>query len=166
MLSEDVITFMTADENYTYMAPPADKQSRIQKFAALKGGDAGDGISVSLAVCSPGRAPGLHAHMKTVEAFFCLEGKFAIEWGDKGEHSVTMEKWDFVHVPTGVVRTFRNVGDDVGALLVIIQGPRNEFDDVQRAPYVFEQIKELFGPDAVKQFDDMGEKLYSATTAK
>src|SRR2546421_6663077 len=73
----EVTDFMTADRNYSYMAPAMEKVSVIQKFAAMTGGDAGDAISVSVAVCSPGRGPALHAHFNTVEAFFCLSSQFA-----------------------------------------------------------------------------------------
>jgi len=163
VLPPEVIDFMTADSNYTYMAPPAEHKSRIQNYAALMGGDAGDGISVSLAVCSPGRGPALHTHLRTVEAFFCLSGRFAIEWGPEGENSVVLEPWDFVHVPTGVERTFHNVGDEEGALLVIIQGNKNDFDDVVRAPYVGEQLTERFGPEAAAKLDQLGAQLYSGT---
>ena len=162
VLPENVIEFMTGDNNYTYMAPPAEHMSRIQQYAALPGGDAGDGISVSLVVCSPGRGPALHAHMRTVEAFFCLSGRFAIEWGDEGENSVVLEQWDFIHVPNGVVRTFHNIGDEEGAVLVIIQGDKNDFDDVVRPPYVFQQLNERFGPEAAQQLESMGDQMYSA----
>ena len=53
----EVVDFLTADANYSYMAPDMEGRSIIQKYAALVGGDAGDAISVSLATCSPGRGP-------------------------------------------------------------------------------------------------------------
>lgn len=158
-LPDEIVEFMTADANYSYMAPAMEGQSIIQRYAALTGGDAGDAISVSMAVCSPGRGPTLHAHLNTVEAFFCLSGRFAIEWGPRGEESITLEPWDFIHVPKGVVRTFKNVGDEEGALLVIIQGTRNEFNDVVTAPYVAEQLAERFGPDAVNRLEASGRRF-------
>jgi uncharacterized RmlC-like cupin family protein len=164
-LPDEVVEFMTADANYSYLAPKMEGQSVIQRFAALSGGDAGDTISVSMAVCSPGRGPTLHAHMNTVEAFFCLSSRFSITWGDRGEHEIVLEPWDFIHVPKGVVRTFSNVGDEQGALLVIIQGNRNEFDDVVTAPYVIEQVGERFGPDAVAGLESTGRKYFSGTPA-
>ncbi len=163
-LPEEVVDFMTADANYSYMAPAMEGQSIIQRYAAMAGGDAGDAISVSLAVCSPGRGPTLHAHLNTVEAFFCLSGRFAIEWGPRGEESVVLEPWDFIHVPKGVVRTFKNVGDTEGALLVIIQGQRNTFDDVVNAPYVAEQITTRFGPAAVTKLEELGRQFYVPTS--
>jgi mannose-6-phosphate isomerase-like protein (cupin superfamily) len=152
----EIVDFMTATENYTYMAPAMEGQSVIQRHAALEGGDAGDAISVSLAFCKPGDGPCLHAHMNTVEAFFCLSGRFAITWGERGEQSVELEPWDFIHVPKGVARTFTNIGETDGALLVIIQGDRDTFNDVVNSPYVAEQIAERFGPDALAELEASG----------
>jgi mannose-6-phosphate isomerase-like protein (cupin superfamily) len=156
VLPQEIVDFMTATENYSYLAPAMEGQSVVQRYAALQGGDAGDAISVSLAVCKPGDGPALHAHRNTVEAFFCLSGRFAITWGDRGEHSVQLEQWDFIHMPKGVVRTFTNIGDTDGALLVIIQGMRDEFDDIVNPPYVAEQIAETFGPQALEQLQRTG----------
>jgi mannose-6-phosphate isomerase-like protein (cupin superfamily) len=161
----EVTEFMTADRNYSYMAPRMEGRSIIQQFAELVGGDAGDAISISIAECRPGNGPALHAHMNTVEAFFCLRGTFAITWGDEGEHSLTLEPWDFVHVPKGVVRTFTNVGDTDGALLVIIQGNRDEFDDVVSPPYVGRQLEEQFGADVVAKMQEGGRRFFAPTDA-
>jgi mannose-6-phosphate isomerase-like protein (cupin superfamily) len=150
VLPPEVVDFLTADANYSFMAPKMEGQSIIQRYAALSGGDAGDAISISLAVCSPGRGPALHAHLNTVEAFFCLSSRFAIEWGERGEQSVVLEPWDFIHLPKGLIRTFRNVGDVEGALLVVIQGNRDDFDDVVDSPYVPEQVADRFGEDVVE----------------
>lgn len=155
----EIVDFMTATENYTYLAPAMEGQSVIQRHAALEGGDAGDAISVSLAYCEPGDGPALHAHMNTVEAFFCLSGRFAITWGERGEQSVELEPWDFIHVPKGVCRTFTNIGETDGALLVIIQGERDTFDDVVNAAYVADQITDRFGPDAVALLEAGGRKF-------
>ena len=106
---------------------------------------------------SPGNGPVLHAHMNTVESFFCLSSRFAIEWGHKGEHSIVLDPWDFIHVPQGVPRTFRNVGDVEGALLVIIQGDRHAFGDVVNAPYVREQLADRFGADKLAELQQSGQ---------
>jgi mannose-6-phosphate isomerase-like protein (cupin superfamily) len=161
----EVADFMTADRNYSYMAPAMEGQSIIQQYAALVGGDAGDCISVSIAECAPGNGPALHAHLNTVEAFFCLAGRFAIEWGDQGESSVVLEPWDFIHVPKGVVRTFKNVGTTDGALLVIIQGNRNEFDDVVSPPYILEQLESRFGAEIVAEMEAGGTRFFSPSSA-
>jgi hypothetical protein len=77
---------------------------------------------------------------------------------------VILEPWDFIHVPKGVVRTFRNVGTTDGALLVIIQGNRNEFDDVVTPPYVTQQLEERFGSDVVAKLESGGRHFFSPAT--
>src|ERR1700689_3879525 len=164
VLPPEIVDFLTADANCSFMAPRMEGQSIIQRYAALSGGDAGDAISISLAVCSPGRGPALHAHLNTVEAFFCLSSRFAIEWGERGEQSVVLEPWDFIHLPKGLIRTFRNVGDVEGALLVVIQGNRDDFDDVVDSPYVPEQVADRFGEDVV-ELVRASRRRFSATGA-
>ena len=64
-------------------------------------------------------------------------------------------------MPKGVVRTFTNVGTTDGALLVIIQGNRNEFDDVVNPPYVVEQLEQRFGADVVAKLESGGTRFFS-----
>jgi len=147
---------LAADVNYTYMAPELPNDSMITAYARIRGGDAGDAISVSMAICEPGNGPQLHAHTHTVEAFFCLSSRFEIRWGDKGEECLLLEPYDFIHVPPGVVRTFVNVGDERGALLVIIQGDRHEFDDVSFTPEAGEMIARRFGEEVRRRMEASG----------
>ena len=87
--------------------------------------------------------------------------RFEISWGDRGENAIVLEPWDFVHVPKGVVRTFKNVGDVEGALFVIIQGNRDEFNDVVSPPVVVEQLKERSGADVVARLGSGGTRFFS-----
>ena len=148
-IPSEVNEFFSADRNYTLMAPAVDDKanSSITSTAAIAGGDAGNAISVSLAFCEPGGGPQLHAHLNTVEAFFCLKSRFAISWGDEGEHSVILEPYDFLPVPKGVMRTFTNIGDAEGALLVIIQGNKGEFRDVTHPSIVADMVRERWGEE-------------------
>jgi uncharacterized RmlC-like cupin family protein len=100
---------------YPVMAP-ADYQGR-SAGAPVKGPR---GLIVSIAECEPGNGPGLHRHLKTVENFFCLSGRFEIAWGDRGEHTLVLEPLDMITVPRGENRSFRNISDDLGRLLVMI----------------------------------------------
>jgi mannose-6-phosphate isomerase-like protein (cupin superfamily) len=149
-LPKQVLDFITPDANYTYLAPATGSQSIIQRYAALRGGDAGDAISVSLAVASPGRGPLLHAHQNTVEAFFCLSSRFSITWGDRGQHSLELDPWDLIAVPKGVARTFLNIGEEEGALLVIIQGNRSDFNDIVYPRFAADQLNQKFGKDTLE----------------
>lgn len=164
-IPEEVSEFMAADRNFTYLAPLVARDSPITRFSALRGGDAGDAITISLAVCAPGKGPQLHAHMNTIESFFCLKGTFEIRWGDHGEHATTLETYDFIAVPKGVVRTFRNVSDDDGHLLVVIQGDRNEFDDVFHTPEVGETIARRFGEDIKRKLEATGRRFTAGKLA-
>jgi len=71
--------------------------------------------------CKPGKGASLHAH-ETEEVFMCLDGKWSVFWGDKGEKEVVLERYDTVSVPAGVMRGFRNVGNREGHLLGVLGG--------------------------------------------
>jgi uncharacterized RmlC-like cupin family protein len=105
---------ITARRVYPVMAP-ADYQGR-SAGAPVKGPR---GLIVSIAECEPGNGPGLHRHLNTVENFLCLSGRFEIAWGDQGEHTLVLEPLDMISVPRGENRSFRNVSNDLGRLLVM-----------------------------------------------
>ena len=104
---------ITARKVYPVMAP-ADYQGR-SAGAPVKGPR---GLIVSIAECEPGNGPGLHRHLNTVENFMCLAGRFEIAWGDHGEHTLVLDPLDMISVPRGENRSFRNVSDVTGRLLV------------------------------------------------
>ncbi len=164
-IPEEVSEFMAADRNFTYLAPITANDSPITRFSALRGGDAGNAITISLAMCAPGKGPQLHAHMATIESFFCLKGRFEIQWGDKGEHATTIEPYDFIAVPRGVVRTFRNVSDEEGHLLVVIQGDKEGFNDVYHTPAVGDTIAQRFGEDIKRKLEATGRRFTAGTPA-
>jgi len=155
----EVSQVLAADRNYTYMAPELPNNSVITVHSAIRGGDGGNAISVSMAMCEPGRGPQLHAHAKTCESFFCLKGRFQIRWGDKGQHETFLEPYDFIAVPPGVVRTFRNVSDEQAHLFVIIQGNKDEFADVYFPPEVGHMIAERFGAEMKTRLEATGRRF-------
>lgn len=159
-IPSEVTRSLAADRNYTYMAPVLPNNSAITENAALRGGDAGNAISVSLAICDPGYGPQLHAHARTVESFFCISGRFSITWGDKGQHTTVLEPLDFIAIPKGVVRTFKNVSDEKDAkLLVIIQGDKQDFGDVYFVPEVAQMLMARFGPDIKAKLEATGRRF-------
>jgi len=155
----EVSEFMAADRNYTYVAPQLERHSPITRFAAMRGGDHGDALTISLAVCAPGKGPQLHAHMKTVESFFCLKGRFEVRWGDTGEHATVLEPYDLIAVPAGVVRTFCNISQEEGHLLVVIQGNRHDFDDVHHTVQVGRTVEQRFGERARELLEVTGRRF-------
>ena len=106
---------VTARKVFPVMAP-ADYQGR-SAGAPVKGPR---GLIVSIAECPPHNGPGLHRHLNTVENFFCLCGRFEIAWGDNGENKLVLEPNDMTSVPRGENRSFRNISEEVGRLLVMI----------------------------------------------
>lgn len=80
-----------------------------------------DGFHMAIIKCEKGKGTGLHDH-KTVEVFMVLQGTWAIIWGDNGENEVTLNQWDTISVPPGVMRGFRHDGEGEGYLLGLVGG--------------------------------------------
>lgn len=69
----------------------------------------------------PGNGAALHDH-PTVEVFVPMTGTWEFFWGDEGDESVTLGPSDVISMPPGVMRGFRNVGDDTAHLMAILGG--------------------------------------------
>jgi uncharacterized RmlC-like cupin family protein len=118
------------------------------------------GLVITIAECPPGDGAGLHAHEQSVENFLCLNGRFEIAWGDRGEDSLILEPLDFVSIPAGVCRSFKNVSDETARLLVMIQIVGEEqADRVHHTPAVGADIAEKFGTDTVEALSRIGFKF-------
>lgn len=79
------------------------------------------GFTVTHNGCAPGCGAALHNHA-TVEVFIPLTGRWAVYWSDDGEDEVILEAGDVISVPVGVMRGFRNAGDDYAVLIAVIEG--------------------------------------------
>jgi len=144
---------------YPVMAPP-DYQGR-SAGAPVKGPR---GLIVSIAECEPGNGPGLHRHLNTVENFLCLSGRFEIAWGDQGEHMLVLEPLDLVSVPVGENRSFRNISNELGRLLVMIVPQTDEqIDPVLFAPSLAKEIENDYGKSAVEGLQKIGFKFEEPT---
>jgi uncharacterized RmlC-like cupin family protein len=144
---------------YPVMAPP-DYQGR-SAGAPVKGPR---GLIVSIAECEPGNGPGLHRHLNTVENFLCLSGRFEIAWGDQGEHTLVLEPLDLVSVPVGENRSFRNISNELGRLLVMIVPQTDEqVDPVLFAPSLAKEIENDYGKSAVEGLQKIGFKFEEPT---
>ena len=146
---------VTARKVYPVMAP-ADYQGR-SAGAPVKGPR---GLIVSIAECEPGNGPGLHRHLNTVENFFCLSSRFEITWGDNGENRLVLEKNDMISVPRGENRAFRNVGNELGRLLVmIVPETAEQVDPISYAPSLAKEIESEYGKQAVEGLQKIGFKF-------
>src|SRR6516164_176154 len=140
---------------YPVMAP-ADYQGR-SAAAPVKGPR---GLIVSIAECDPGNGPGLHRHLNTVENFFCLSGRFEIAWGDHGENTLVLEPLDMVSVPRGENRSFRNISNETGRLLVMIVPETHEqVDPVLFALGLGKEIESEYGKPALEGLQKIGFKF-------
>jgi mannose-6-phosphate isomerase-like protein (cupin superfamily) len=150
---------ITARRVYPVMAP-ADYQGR-SAGAPIKGPR---GLIVSIAECEPGNGPGLHRHLNTVENFLCLSGRFEIAWGDLGEHTLTLEPLDMISVPCGENRSFRNISDETGRLLVMIVPESDEQNDpISYAPGLAKEIESQYGRAALEGLQKIGFKFEDET---
>ncbi len=146
---------MSSDKVYPIMSPEG--WTGRSKIAPVKGAP---GLTVTLAECPPGDHAGLHKHTDSVENFFCVEGTFEIQWGKSGEHRVTLNPLDFISVPKGVYRDFRNVGNTLGRLLVMIQTPPGDTQDtVVHSPELGKEIACRFGERTLEAMAGIGVKF-------
>lgn len=146
---------VTAKRVYPVMAP-SDYTSR-SAAAPIKGPR---GLVVSIAECEPGNGPGLHRHLNTCENFFCLNGRFAISWGDEGENSIVLDPYDMVSIPRGENRRFQNISDEIGRLLVMIVPETDEqTDPIAYDPRLETEIEQEFGKEAVQGLKTIGFKF-------
>lgn len=88
------------------------------------------GISITYALCPNGTGPSLHSHKETFETFTVMEGKFQFFWGDEGEHSVILERFDALSVPPSVNRAFKCLSEGTGILQVVISGGVHDARDI------------------------------------
>ena len=135
------------------MMVPANYAGR-SALAPLKGAD---GLALTIAECPPGDGPALHCHERTIENFLCLNGRFKISWGDRGEHSLVLEPLDLCSVPPGVSRCFTNISEETARLLVMIQIPTAEQTDrIAYAAQTGIEIAEQYGKDTVEALEKIG----------
>ena len=152
---------VTARRVYPVMAP-ADYQGR-SAAAPVKGPR---GLIVSIAECEPGNGPGLHRHLNTVENFFCLSSRFEITWGDNGENRTVLEQNDMISVPRGENRSFRNVSNVTGRLLVMIVPETDEqADPISYAPSLAKEIESEYGKSALEGLQKVGFKFEESATS-
>lgn len=65
----------------------------------------------------PGGGPPPHIHHREAESFYVLEGEFEFL---AGERWIPATPGSFVHVSKGALHTLKNVGEDVGRLLILV----------------------------------------------
>ncbi len=150
---KEAYEMLTAKTLYLLMSPENQGGPMAQHPAVTTT----DKMSMIIAECPPGDRPMLHAHHNTNETFFCLEGCFRIRWGNEGENEITLDPYDMIAVPPGVVRDFTNITDKTARLLVIITGDSEEaFNDIEYPPSEAERVTKEHGEHALEHFRKIG----------
>ena len=152
-IPKEAYEMLTAKTLYLLMSPECQGGPMAHQPAVVTK----DKMSVIIAKCPPGDRPLLHAHHRTNETFFCLDGRFRIRWGDEGENQTFLEQYDMIAVPPGVVRDFTNVSDKTARLLVWITGEtEDDFNDIEMPPIEARRLEEKFGNEVLKKFKNIG----------
>jgi uncharacterized RmlC-like cupin family protein len=76
---------------------------------------------VAIIRCEAGKGTGLHTH-ETLEVFMPLTGNWSVQWGDTGENELSIDAWDFISIPTKIMRGFRNDSPGEAYMLSILGG--------------------------------------------
>jgi quercetin dioxygenase-like cupin family protein len=98
-----------------------------------------EGFNVTYIGAAPGKGAALHSH-PTVEVFVVLTGRWVVYWGEDGDGETELNRLDMISVPVGVMRGFRNVGDEHAFLMAILGG--NDAGRVDWAKSVLSRAKE------------------------
>ena len=152
-IPKEAYEMLTAKTLYLLMSPECQGGPMAHQPAVVTK----DKMSVIIAECPPGDRPLLHAHHRTNETFFCLDGRFRIRWGDEGENETFLEQYDMIAVPPGVVRDFTNVSDKTARLLVWITGEtEDDFNDIEMPPIEAQRLEKKFGNEVLKKFKNIG----------
>ena len=152
-IPKEAYELLTATTLYLLMSPECQGGPTAHQPAVVTK----DKMSVIIAECPPGDRPLLHAHHRTKETFFCLDGRFRIRWGDEGENQTFLEQYDMIAVPPGVVRDFTNVSDKTARLLVWITGEtEDDFNDIEMPPIEAQRLEKKFGNEVLKKFKNIG----------
>jgi uncharacterized RmlC-like cupin family protein len=69
----------------------------------------------------PGAQTGIHHHGGQETVAYVLEGESLIQWGERGEHSLTARAGDFLHVPAWLLHREVNRSKDTPFRWVVIR---------------------------------------------
>ena len=73
----------------------------------ITGEETGGAFFMAEVSVPPGGGPPPHVHTREDESFYLQQGTLTIQIGDK---TLTASPGDFVHLPRGIVHSFRNIG--------------------------------------------------------
>lgn len=83
----------------------------------ITGAETGGAFFMAEAWVAPGGGPPPHVHAREDESFYLQQGTLAIQAGGR---ALTASAGDFIHLPRGVVHSFKNVGQENAKMLVVV----------------------------------------------
>ncbi len=92
-----------------------------QIVKAVKAVKAAENFHIDFIKAGPGQGAALHSH-DSEEVFIVMTGRWKIAWGTHGENEIEIDRFDGISVPSGVMRSFENLGDEDNVLMAIIGG--------------------------------------------
>lgn len=97
-------------------------------------------INMSWVLIPPGGGSNLHDHPGSgAELFIPVDGPLTIYWGEGGGQQTTLQKFDCVSIPEGLMRGFRNDTDRPVLMLAIVDGGAAGGGSVRWHPSVLER---------------------------
>ena len=87
----------------------------------VKAVEAAENFHIDFIKAGPGQGAALHSH-DSEEVFIVMTGRWKVTWGTHGENTLELGQFDGVSVPSGVMRSFENLGDEEHVLMAIIGG--------------------------------------------
>jgi quercetin dioxygenase-like cupin family protein len=81
----------------------------------ITGEETGGAFFMAEITVPPGGGPPPHVHHREDESFFLQQGTLMIQVGDK---TLSASPGDFVHLPRGIVHSFRNTAQEPAKMLV------------------------------------------------
>jgi quercetin dioxygenase-like cupin family protein len=82
----------------------------------ITGAETGGAFFMAEVNVVPGGGPPPHVHSREDESFYLQQGTLAVQVGDK---ALKVSTGDFVHLPRGVMHSFKNVGEDTAKLVMV-----------------------------------------------
>jgi uncharacterized RmlC-like cupin family protein len=148
----EVYAQLAADKVLKIMSPRGNKRS-----SAVPAVYGEPGVEIAILDNPPGHGPRMHAHMKSVECFLCLTGKYRVAWGSGAPYHVDLEPYDFIAVPPRVFREVTNIAESNALILSIVQGDiKDVFNDVLYDPKLGEKVRAQYGDTVYRNFQNIG----------
>ena len=98
-------------------------------YLLITGAETGGAFFMAEVSVVPGGGPPPHVHSREDESFYLQQGTLAVQVGDR---ALKVSAGDFVHMPRGMMHSFKNVGEETAKLVMVATpaGLENYFAEV------------------------------------